>query len=317
MALVDQVIDRGWLSVTLFFVLSGFVLACGESRRPSRPARFWRARFARIYPAYALGLLLLLPAQHLAGSGFLASTGYVAVHVLLLQAWSGALALTWNFPGWSLSAEAFFYAVFPFWLRLARRVDRGREGAVVIAVFAAYAACGAVYLLVTGRADWSPGFQYAPIARIGEFLVGCSLGRRFLAVETWNGGPPRSDARRGAIMLLIACCGLAALVCIHRVPSVLLNSMLLVPVFALVVYGLALVPRLPLLSSPALQLLGGASYALYILHNPLMHWADVLWPGGGRLRFLVYTVSSVVIAVAVFRCYEEPMRRRLMPRRRA
>jgi len=298
-------------------VLSGFVLACGESRRPSAPGRFWRARFARIYPAYALGLLLLLPAQHLASSGFFTSTRYVATHILLLQAWSAALALTWNFPGWSLSAEAFFYFIFPFWLRLARRVDRGQEGSVVVAVFAAYVAGAAAYLLVTGRDDWSPGFQYAPLFRAGEFLLGCSLGRRFLAVETAHGGAPRTDTRRGVAMLLLACAAPAALACIHGVPNVLVNSMLLLPAFGLVVYGLALIPRARLLSSRALQLLGGASYALYILHDPLMYWLDILSPGGGRLRFALYAASSVAISIVVFRWFEEPLRRRLTPKRRA
>src|SRR5437660_267223 len=55
----------GYVAVTVFFVLSGFVLAYNYdlsepwSRRAS--VKFGIARFARIYPAYCAGLLLFVP----------------------------------------------------------------------------------------------------------------------------------------------------------------------------------------------------------------------------------------------------------------
>lgn len=51
----------GYVGVSLFFVLSGFILVYVNSGREMRAGRFWRERFARIYPAYLFSLLLTAP----------------------------------------------------------------------------------------------------------------------------------------------------------------------------------------------------------------------------------------------------------------
>jgi peptidoglycan/LPS O-acetylase OafA/YrhL len=61
--------------------------------------------------------------------------------------------------------------------------------------------------------------------------------------------------------------------------------------------------------------LGGASYALYILHLPLNDWTgramdaldlDVTSPAGYALAFLT---GATLVSIAVFRWVEEPARR--------
>src|SRR5690348_11195801 len=74
---------------------------------------FWVARFARIYPAYLAAFcvaaipiaLVHCPARKCAVAG--------VSSIALVQAWIPQVANVWNPPGWSLSAEAFFYAAFP------------------------------------------------------------------------------------------------------------------------------------------------------------------------------------------------------------
>jgi peptidoglycan/LPS O-acetylase OafA/YrhL len=55
-AAVIALLTRGGLAVSFFFVLSGFILAytyCdGQNELKTTPGKFWRARFARIYPLY-------------------------------------------------------------------------------------------------------------------------------------------------------------------------------------------------------------------------------------------------------------------------
>src|ERR1035437_477263 len=54
--LAARFVASGFTAVTLFFVLSGFILAYNYDRIRSR-REFWISRFARIYPVYFLSLL--------------------------------------------------------------------------------------------------------------------------------------------------------------------------------------------------------------------------------------------------------------------
>ena len=51
----------GYVGVSFFFVLSGFILVYTYAGREIRLHDFWQARFARIYPAYLFSLLISFP----------------------------------------------------------------------------------------------------------------------------------------------------------------------------------------------------------------------------------------------------------------
>src|SRR5260370_6407765 len=51
----------GYVGVSFFFVLSGFILVYTYAGREIDNRDFYRARFARIYPAYLFSLLISLP----------------------------------------------------------------------------------------------------------------------------------------------------------------------------------------------------------------------------------------------------------------
>ena len=121
---LQAVIARGFMAVDFFFILSGFVLAYNYSQltpRSTSARTFWAARFWRIYPPYLLALLLSAPISWNAmrqGLIDFSIPRWIAGGLLsatCLQAWIPEAARSWNFPGWSISCEAFFYAVFP-WL---------------------------------------------------------------------------------------------------------------------------------------------------------------------------------------------------------
>ena len=119
----------GQYGVTFFFILSGFILTYRYAawfEGGVAGADFWRFqrfRFARIYPIYVVGLLLDTPC-HLVErfqAGQLADVGQTwwaswLLNLIGLQAWVPAtpFAMFWNTPAWSVSAELFFYATFPF-----------------------------------------------------------------------------------------------------------------------------------------------------------------------------------------------------------
>jgi peptidoglycan/LPS O-acetylase OafA/YrhL len=109
-------VGRGYLAVDLFFLLSGFVMAHVYGRKLASNWRaHWQefaiARFARIYPLFALTLLAVMTVHvsdpRLRMVSF--SRRSLALQPLLLQQWSG---LSWNYPSWSISTEAEAYVFF-------------------------------------------------------------------------------------------------------------------------------------------------------------------------------------------------------------
>lgn len=132
-------LDKGYLAVDFFFILSGFILAYVYARdfdagRGSY-RRFLFLRLARVGPVHLAMLLaaavVILPAY---GFGEVAnmtnSPRTLASSVLLLHAWGGDRALSWNFPSWSISAEWFAYLIFPAALWASARLSGRRLAAL-------------------------------------------------------------------------------------------------------------------------------------------------------------------------------------------
>jgi len=125
-----EFIGHGYLAVSFFFILSGFVLTWnyGDRWQEESYKCFLIARFARIYPVYLLALLMQLP--------FCLHDFHVwrALAVLLMiQSWTtmpSALPASLNYPSWTLSIEWSFYLCFPVLLSAVMRL-RSRKLAVV------------------------------------------------------------------------------------------------------------------------------------------------------------------------------------------
>src|SRR5258708_13443638 len=120
---LGQISSIGYVGVSFFFVLSGFILVYTYAGRVTAARDFWRARFARIYPAFAFSLLLTGPFFFFATSMLnVPFFAWFSTHLklvvllvpLLLQAWVPLAALAWNSVAWGLSAGAFFYLLFRF-----------------------------------------------------------------------------------------------------------------------------------------------------------------------------------------------------------
>jgi peptidoglycan/LPS O-acetylase OafA/YrhL len=263
----------GYVAVGLFFVLSGFILAYtyfgGRAETPAL-REFYVGRFARIYPVYGVGLALAAPffAAHYLRAHRIAELATAASLVAtLLQAWTPRFALEWNPPAWSLSAEAFFYACFPF---LAPALVRcRRRTAVAVAVFAwlVTLAGGALYLAVRPDGIAAPTYadnafvldlvKYAPFFRVLDFVVGIVLGRLYLDADVRARAAPFAAVTATAAAIALV----AVLAAADRLPYLLLHDGLLTPVFAALIFGLAFdegaLARA--LGAPAIVALGEAS----------------------------------------------------------
>jgi peptidoglycan/LPS O-acetylase OafA/YrhL len=326
----QAVVNHGQVGVTLFFVLSGFILTYTNHREdaagssPATRTAFWRARFARIYPVYLLGLLVSFPLflREVAHGGVSRTdVGAALLTPVMLQAWLPQTACSaWNCPGWSISAEAFFYALFPFALPVLARFTRRGHVTVLTGLWVLALAFPVTLLAVAQNTRvpdmWYEVAYYHPLARLPEFLVGVTLGLAYLR--------RRVNDRHGVLLGLAGFAGVLAVLRYGDVlgSAMLRNAVAVVPV-SLLVLGLASGrgPLARLLGSRPLVVLGEASYSLYILHLPVYLWVfDVQYRvapdlGVGRAFFWVVFAVLVVLSVLTYRLVERPAQRALRARR--
>lgn len=147
---LDHLKLNGYLGVSIFFILSGYVLI-HTYREQCHTYKFWIARFIRIYPLYLIFLLLGL--KH-GGNNLLG-------HLLLLQAWDKNSAYDFNPVLWSLSAEAFFYFIFPLLRSLLLRF-RHIFGLIILILI----------LLGIVFHSYSQDLYILPLYRLHEFMLG-------------------------------------------------------------------------------------------------------------------------------------------------
>lgn len=321
--LLKDLASGGFAAVAFFFVLSGFILSyahAGPSENDGcdvKASRFWRLRFARIAPAYYLGLLLSIPfvGYHLdvlAETGWSRFFGPVLV-ILFLQAWWPRFALLWNFPAWSLSVECLFYAIFPSLARVLARVPRVTLFTITYALIVAATVYRSGFLsspsFVLQEELPNLRFQaYFPLLHLPLFVFGMALGRLFLF-------GPRLSVRMHTAMLRAGVCILLLLFGgMHLFPWWTRSEAILALVFALIIFGGAGAGHpARLLARPGFVQLGEASYAMYILHIPLRFWWDFGQDMVGFrflpwLSFLLYFVMVVVVSILVYRHIETPLR---------
>lgn len=321
-----EFLDGGRTAVSLFFVLSGFVLAYNYAGLTGRTARwnYYVARIARICPVVVLALgvatvgmiyaqlhpELLTSWYGLKAPGIEGPAASLLAQLTMTTGWFPIAAINqpWNAPAWSISCEVFFYTLFPVLVVAAGRWTRRGVALVAVATWLVQGLWIAVVqaLLPENRV----GFVVSqfPLTHLAEFVLGIAACRLVIdpTIRRSIGRGPRAAALVTTLALLAA---LAWFVPFG--PA----FWLMTPLFAGLVAVLAMPTRArSWLALPVVVLLGEASYSLYLLHFPVIRAAQVagVTPGIGGWVMLVVVVA---LSVLVFRTYETPLRRAI--RRRA
>jgi peptidoglycan/LPS O-acetylase OafA/YrhL len=191
-------VRSAFLFVDFFFVLSGFVIASGYSRRlgdAESAARFAFVRFGRLYPLhlFMLAAFVAFDALHFlapglrgagtmpGGDGF--DWGVLVQNIFMVHGLGFAGGLSWNGPSWSISCEFFAYLAFA-----AVMLALGRRAWIALAVVAL---AGPLVLL-----RWSPHYMDAT----WDFgFVRCLYGFSLGVLLAWSQGTAIGAARRGAV----------------------------------------------------------------------------------------------------------------------
>lgn len=334
---LEILIGQGHLAVDFFFILSGFILAYtyataeGTARGGSRA--FWVARIARIYPVYLLGLVLGLGPYLATEQNLQNITLSIGSHIVMLHAWlPGTLDL--NQPSWSLSVEAFFYALFPLLLPLFARL---RRRGLVFAFLGSWLAFALVLagLALLGKLDgwgtqwwWRDFVRYNPAINLPDFTAGIALGLLFIRTNQGTTSRLSRLSARGFDVaiggLFVALAGTILLANALSVESDVVDTLapIVLPLLALLIYFLAfqrgVIARA--LSLPVAVWLGEISYGVYILHEPLWYlvsgaFALVLHMQPGNVILIpIYFFIVIAAAGLSFKYFEGPLRRAVRAR---
>jgi len=125
----------GWTGISLFFVLSGFVIHYSRLRSKSFEIRsfFWR-RFWRIYPAYLAALLFFTALQWHRSRWDFALPEQFLTHLFAVHNFTEATYYGINPSFWSLAVEIQFYLLYPLVLLIRHRFGTGRMLLVALVV---------------------------------------------------------------------------------------------------------------------------------------------------------------------------------------
>lgn len=311
---VRDVLSSSFLAVTLFFVLSGFVLFLPVARRDGEfgPVRAYaRRRIARVVPAYYAVLALCLLAYPLLTTGamsgrvtwesMLAHGVFAQQEARLLPGYEGALGFAVNPVVWTLSLEALFYLVLPlvavwFW--------RFPWQAVALAV-----AVGVVARLalgdVRGEPDESVLLSSFPL-HLGDFAAGMAAALLFVRARL----TPAVAVAGGAVCAVLALGALAVAGGADAgdvrdgVRGDALLMALLPLLFGGTVLGIALAPERvrAVLALAPLRWAGTVSYGVFLAHYPLLLLARTTLDfdhDGSRGAFLALTAFALPASLFV------------------
>lgn len=321
--------------VSLFFVLSGFVLAYNYPRLEVGTARlaFLVARVARIWPAHIAGILLVLALdRHNAiGAAPRLSINLLA-NLTMVQAW---IPLNWfnysfNGPSWSISTEFAFYVLFPLLILNFERTWWWKLAGSAALVATLVAICNALDLPMPKT--YADGLNYYglmylnPAARLLEFVAGmCAAlawvklsARNFVPRVSMSGtileiaavafvaaGPTIGNAIYGAIPLLRSP---PATLWFVNSGAIVIQATVLIAIMAAHRGWISRV-----LSFAPLLFLGEISYAIYLTHYTLLRWIVVHRPMLADLSeplvLAGYLLAVFGISALVFLCIERPARR--------
>lgn len=307
---IDQLLSQGAVGMSVFFILSGYILAYTYAGRTFSLNSYFTARIARIYPVYIAAGILALPWLAIVfKDGFIGIARGVALilaNTLMIQAWFPQLFGYWNNPAaWSLSVEAFFYLLFPFIvIGLQKLTKRGLVASLAMAYCLAVMP-GFIYAVFEPRPTPALSIFYAmPIFRLPEFVFGITI---YLL---------RNELRRfsffGGFAALVLLAYLSTLGDI--LPLFVLHNWVAVPLIGVLIISLAegVGAMSKLLSTRPAVYAGKISFCFYMFQFPVIFGTLQIRKYielGSFEAFAVCFVALTILSIGGYHLIEEPFRK--------
>jgi peptidoglycan/LPS O-acetylase OafA/YrhL len=336
---VEAVARNGNYGVTIFFVISGFLITSTSLRRFGAlgnisARKFYAFRFARIFPCLLL-ILAIITSLGLAGVEYFKSNGAKDVSFLtadfsVLTFWHNVLMAQVGYFNyglnilWSLSVEEVFYLVFPLLSLLLRR------DAWILCVWAAAIIFGPIYR--SHHADDEIKFLYGYFACFDAIAMGCGVA--LLSRKTQVGHAvgrlvgPEVVRRPVQRLVQLAACAFIAWIYLRRDidGSAIFGPSLVAAGTALFLFveGAAQSSSAEAHSQNLFQQLlrplawfGSHSYELYLFHIVVLAFMRNIYerhslPASYKpLWLLFFLLLATLLAALIARFYSEPLNARI------
>ncbi|STX29947.1 acetyltransferase [Legionella beliardensis] len=318
------------ISVTFFFVLSGFILTYvyQDIEKSGKKFDFYAARIARAWPLHIATLLLaffLLPLD----KTLFHQPHYIATTLLnasLLHAWVpySTVFFSYNSVSWAMSVELFFYIIFPFlganWSR------KWLLKSSLMLLFLILYLCFMTYVYIHNRnIDLTGITSVIPFSRLGEFVGGMIAAQIFINLNKKHiSGGIILWSIIELITVIIAyyyaanIVNFSAWVAKHTISEVLVMYtvtsgtapmfMALMMVFA---FQKGIITKI--LSKDLFVFLGELSFALYLTHNILIlflveHKANLAL-FSDPILFLFYSIALFLVSYVLWEYVQKPTRK--------
>ena len=318
--------SNGWISTSLFFLLSGFILAYlywgEEGQLTTTRRRFWLLRAARIYPIHLIVMTIILLMQtpwHLSQDMPLSTLVPSALATMaLVQAWVPPWIPLWSWPTWTISALVFLYLIMPWLMTTLSRLSHRQMVIALIAmpfvsiiptlVYAARQAAGA---------PWSMNVDMfvanTPLFWVPYFAAGMLMTRIFSLSRC---KPTRSNpswfAWGDAAFIVVIAIGCTP--GIEQPLKFFIRQGLLMPLFVMMVLDLArgrgLMARV--FSLPGTGYLGETGFSIFIWQNIVLivtYVSFMINPAIGPYQIWIAIVLIMVLAIPSTYLVEKPVAR--------
>ena len=318
----------GAWGVSVFFVLSGFLMIINYYPREKQPAFGWRFSWNKIkllYPLHLITMLFSVVFALLSGLSPKKTALDMVLHSFFLQIWipNERYYATLNGPSWYLCVSLFCYLCFPLILRFFKRQIHTKKHAVhgMLLLFS-------IELILSGlafflhRHDSTAWFNtqwityYCPPVRLIDYMLGCFLGAFYLFCD-------QTPLRRksgfwiSCITLVFIILSLYVYYRTEALPPIksVKYTLLFLPTSLLLIWTL-LDPRgfvARLFSCPILVALGNLSPYTFLIHAVIIKFAYWGLPGLAADSASLVVLFSFLVTIGAALLYRQTVNRRISP----